>query len=87
MWSSKFWRDAVPEHVLVAAKRGFLRTASQSLATALVVPTGITFALTSDFWVSMGVGVAGMALSAIVNGAQSFFSIISKGIPDEYQGQ
>ena len=31
------------------------------------------------------VGAASMLAGAAVNGAQSYFDIISKGVPDEYQ--
>lgn len=75
----------IPDAVKLAAKRGFVRTASQSLATSLVLPAGVTFAFTQDALLSAAVGVGGMAVGAVVNGLQSYFSIIGKGVPDEYQ--
>jgi len=75
----------IPDTTLFAAKRGFVRTFSQSLATSLVIPAGLTLAFTHDALLAAAVGVAGMLVGAGVNGAQSYFDIISKGVPDEYQ--
>lgn len=75
----------IPDTTLFAAKRGFVRTFSQSLATSLVIPAGVTFAFTQDALLAAAVGVGGMLVGATVNGAQSYFDIISKGVPDEYQ--
>ena len=54
-------------------------------ATSLVIPAGLTLAFTHDTLLAAAVGVAGMLVGAAVNGAQSYFDIISKGVPDEYQ--
>lgn len=77
-------KELVPQETKTAAARGFIRTASQSLATGFATVGGITFAFTQDFAVAFGMGVAGMAVTAILNGAQSYFSILSKGIPEDY---
>lgn len=75
----------IPDTTLFAAKRGFVRTFSQSLAMSFVIPTGVTFAFTQDALLAAAVGVGGMLVGATVNGLQSYFDIISKGVPDEYQ--
>lgn len=74
----------VPAAVQLAAKRGFIRTAAQSLATGFAVPGALTLVLTGDGLLALGVGVAGLAFNALVNGAQSALSIISNGIPKDY---
>lgn len=75
----------VPEATVFAAKRGFVRTFAQSLATSFVIPTGVTFAFTQDALLAAAVGVGGMIVGATVNGLQSYFDIISKGVPEDYQ--
>lgn len=75
----------VPAAVQLAAKRGFIRTAAQSLATGFAVPGALTLVLTGDGLLALGVGVAGLAFNALVNGAQSALSIISNGIPKDYE--
>lgn len=73
----------VPEHTRLAAKRGFIRTASQSLSSA--IPTGgIVLALTGDYLLAAGLGAGSAVVSALLAGTASYLSIISKGIPDEY---
>ena len=74
----------IPADTKLAAKRGFIRTASQSLATSLVLPAGVTFAFTQDALIAAAVGVGGMIIGAVINGAQSYFSILSAGIPEDY---
>ncbi|WP_433584538.1 hypothetical protein [Microbacterium hydrocarbonoxydans] len=76
--------DIIPASVKLAAKRGFVRTAAQSLATGFAVPGALTLVFTGDGLLALGIGFAGLAFSAIVNGAQSSLNIISRGIPDEY---
>ena len=76
--------ELIPADTSVAAKRGFIRTATQSLATSLVLPAGATFAFTQDALLAAAVGVGGMLVGAVINGLQSYFSIISNGIPDDY---
>lgn len=74
----------VPQATQVAAKRGFIRTSSQSLATS--IPTsGITGAALSNgdpTVIAWSVGAA--VLSSLAAGAVSYFSILSNGIPDDY---
>lgn len=74
----------IPNDAHRAAVRGFIRTASQSLATSFGGFGGLTYVFTQDALLSAAVGVGGAVLSAVVNGAQSYFSILSKGIPEDY---
>lgn len=76
--------DIIPASVKLAAKRGFVRTAAQSLATGFAVPGAITLVFTGDGLLALGVGLAGLAFNAVVNGAQSSLSIISNGVPADY---
>lgn len=78
--------DIIPASVKLAAKRGFVRTAAQSLATGFAVPGALTLVFTGDGLLALGIGLAGLAFNAIVNGAQSSLSIISNGIPADYVG-
>lgn len=73
----------IPDTVRTAAKRGFIRTACQSLS-AVVPTTGIVLGLTADWWLAAGLGVASAAVTALLAGAGSYFSIISKGVPSDY---
>lgn len=75
----------IPANTKAAAARGFIRTASQSLATGFVIPAGLTFAFTEEFGLALLLGVAGAGVQAVLNGAQSYFSILSKGIPEDYE--
>ena len=73
----------IPAGVKIAAKRGFIRTATQSLAAA--IPTaGIVIGLTGDWAVGVGLGAAGAFATALLAGTASALMIISKGIPEEY---
>ena len=74
----------VPRDTDLAARRGFIRTASQSLATGFTIPAGLTFAFTQDFGFALLLGFGGAIVSAIIAGAQSYFSILSNGIPEDY---
>ena len=73
----------IPDDAKVAATRGFIRTASQTLSS--VIPIGaITIGTTGDFWIGAALGIAGGIASAVAAGLASYFSILSKGIPAEY---
>jgi len=77
----------VPDTVQTAARRAFLRTAAQSLANGFLVPAGLAFAFTSSFLAAAGLGLAGAVWQAVTNGAQAYFSILAKGIPEAYTGR
>lgn len=74
----------IPDATKVAAKRGFIRTAAQSLSGAAVLGGGLTLAFTSNALLAIAVAIASAVVDAVVTGAQSYFSIISKGIPVDY---
>ena len=73
----------IPASVKLAAKRGFVRTFTQSLAS--VIPTSaIAITLSGDWLLGVGLGAAGAVATAILSGAASALMIVSRGIPDEY---
>lgn len=74
----------VPSATKIAAKRGFIRTAAQSLASAIPT-TGVVIGLTGNFLLAAGLGSLSAVVTAGLAGAASYFSIISKGIPEDYQ--
>lgn len=76
--------DIIPADVNLAARRGFIRTATQSLAS-LIPLTAITVPLTSSALVGVGLAVVGAVVTAGAAGLASYLSIISKGIPEDYQ--
>lgn len=75
--------NVVPETTRLAAKRGFIRTAAQTLSS-LIPAGGIVLALTGDWLLAAGLGAGSAVASALLAGTASYLSIISQGIPDEY---
>lgn len=75
--------NVVPEHTRLAARRGFVRTAAQSLSSAIPT-TGIVVAITGDWLLGVGLGVASALVTAGMAGAASYLDIVSKGVPDDY---
>lgn len=45
----------------------------------------IAIGLTQDFWLGTALGVAGAVVTAILAGSASALTIISKGVPEDYQ--
>lgn len=75
--------EIVPTATRIAAKRGFVRTAAQSLSAA--IPTSaIAVTLSGDWALGLSLGLAGGVVTAVLAGAASYLSIISKGVPEEY---
>ena len=74
----------IPASTKLAAKRGFIRTATQSL-TSVIPITAIAIPTTGDALLGVSLGVAGAVASALLAGAASALSIISNGIPEDYQ--
>lgn len=80
----------IPADAHLAAKRGFIRTTSQSIATAL--GAGITVSIVTNAfaqaqagdWTPIVVSAVVAVATPIINGAQSYFSLLSSGIPAEY---
>lgn len=74
----------IPADVQLAAKRGFIRTACQSLASA--IPTSaVAIVLSGEWLLGAGLGVASAIVTAGLAGAASAASIVSKGIPGDYK--
>lgn len=75
----------IPADVRLAAKRGFVRTSTQALATT--IPTvGITgAALSGADPVAIAWSVGAAVLSSLGAGVMSWLQITSSGIPDDYQ--
>ena len=77
-------RTIVPDEVHVAAKRGAIRTFCQSLAS--VIPTAaIAIPITGDAILGAGLAVGGAVVTAVLAGTASYLSIVSSGIPADYQ--
>lgn len=79
----------VPPNVIVAAKRGFVRTTAQAYATALA--GGVSSAALLS-WVQEGANVPALVITGVVAvvspllaGLGSYLSILAKGIPEDYQ--
>lgn len=73
----------VPAATKLAAKRGFIRTATQSLASVIPI-AAITIPTTGDALLGVGLAAAGAVATAVLAGAASALSIISSGIPKDY---
>ncbi|ACZ29555.1 hypothetical protein Xcel_0516 [Xylanimonas cellulosilytica DSM 15894] len=74
----------IPADITAAAQRGFIRTACQSLSSA--IPTAaVAVSLSGDWALGVGLGVASAVVTAVLAGAASALSIVAKGIPEAYQ--
>lgn len=76
-------QSVIPAKTKLAAKRGFVRTATQTLSSVIPI-TAIAIPTTGDGLLGVGLGVAGAAASSLLAGTASALMIISSGIPDEY---
>lgn len=78
----------IPANVSLAAKRGFIRTASQSIATALgggITAAAVLQVVNGEIPVVAAVVISAVAAATpLINGAAAYFSILGKGIPEEY---
>lgn len=79
----------IPADAQIAAKRGFIRTTAQAYGTALA--GGISSAVilgivTGEMQIVPTLVVAGVTLvSPVIAGGASYFNILSRGIPAEYE--
>jgi hypothetical protein len=73
----------IPSAVKLAAKRGFIRTATQSLASVIPI-AAIAIPTTGDALLGVGLAAGGAVVTAVLAGAASALSIISNGIPVDY---
>lgn len=74
----------VPVAVQAAARRAFLRTAADAMSTSALLTGGIAIAFTGDALTALGVAAGSAVAGALFAGAQAWFRMIAKGIPDEY---
>lgn len=76
----------IPADTQKAAARGFIRTACQSLSSA--IPTSaIAITLSGDWALGVALGAGGAVVTALLAGAASYLSITAKGIPEDYAPQ
>lgn len=76
----------IPATTKHAAKVGFVRTAAQSLSSAIPI-TVIAIGTTSDWLVGVSLGLGGAVATSVLAGSASYLSIIAKGIPDAYTSE
>lgn len=74
----------IPEATVVAAKRGAIRTFCQSLS-AFIPTAAIAIPITGDALLGIGLAVGGAVVTAVLAGTASYLSIVSSGIPADYQ--
>lgn len=74
----------VPLDTRRAAKRAFIRTAAQALASAIPT-TPITIAFTDEWWIAAIIIVMSVALTSVLAGTWAYLDVLSKGIPAEYE--
>lgn len=74
----------VPAAVKLAAKRGFIRTATQSLSSVIPI-AAIAIPTTGDAILGAGLAVGGALVTALLAGTASALSIVSNGIPKDYE--
>jgi len=75
--------SVIPTATKLAAKRGFVRTATQTLSSVIPI-AAIAIPTTGDGLLGVGLAVAGALASSALAGTASALMIISSGIPDEY---
>lgn len=76
-------QSVIPAKIKLAAKRGFVRTATQTLSSVIPI-TAIAIPTTGDAGLGLLLGAGGAIVSSVLAGAASALMIISAGIPDEY---
>ena len=73
----------IPLDATRAAARAGIRTAAQSLASALPAG-GVVLALTGDWWTAALLGAGSALVTALLAGGAAYLSILSRGIPEDY---
>lgn len=73
----------IPAGVKLAAKRAFIRTFTQSLATAIPI-AAVTIPTTGDALLGIGLAAGSAVAGALLAGTASALSIISNGVPADY---
>lgn len=81
--------NVIPASTKLAAKRGFIRTTAQSYATALaggITATVVLGVVTGEVALVPTIVTAAVTLvSPVLAGAASYLSILSNGIPEDYE--
>lgn len=75
--------EVIPAATKLAAKRGFIRTFTQTLSSVIPI-TAIAIPTTGDALLGVALGVGGALVSSVLSGVASYLSITSSGIPDAY---
>jgi len=75
--------EVIPAATKLAAKRGFIRTFTQTLSSVIPI-TAIAIPTTGDALLGVALGVGGALVSSVLSGVASYLSITSSGIPDDY---
>ena len=76
--------NVIPASTKLAAKRGFIRTFTQTLSSVIPI-TAIAIPTTGDALLGVALGAGGAVVSSVLAGAASYFSILSNGIPQDYE--
>lgn len=76
--------NVIPASTKLAAKRGFIRTFTQTLSSVIPI-TAIAIPTTGDALLGLGLGAGGAIVSALLSGVASYLSILSNGIPEDYE--
>ncbi len=76
--------NVIPAATKLAAKRGFIRTFTQTLSSVIPI-TAIAIPTTGDALLGVALGAGGALVSSVLAGAASYFSILSNGIPQDYE--
>lgn len=76
--------EVIPAATKLAAKRGFIRTFTQTLSSVIPI-TAIAIPTTGDALLGVALGAGGALVSSVLAGAASYFSILSNGIPEDYE--
>ncbi len=76
--------NVIPASTKLAAKRGFIRTFTQTLSSVIPI-TAIAIPTTGDALLGLGLGVGGALVSSLLSGVASYLSILSNGIPEDYE--
>lgn len=75
--------EVIPAATKLAAKRGFIRTFTQTLSSVIPI-TAIAIPTTGDALLGVALGVGGALVSSVLSGVASYLQITSSGIPDDY---
>lgn len=81
--------ELVPQHVKLAAKRGFIRTTYQAYAATLTtgIPSAtaiLTLVQDSTGWLLAGITAGLAVVTPPLAGLAAYMSITAKGLPEDY---